>query len=112
MLSLNNQIVEGLINQKQTTYSPPEQLKELQQIKTSFEDLLHMDKYKTTYHEILLNMEDIIHLSMLRQLEAAGEKSGVSGEFDPKLLDALAKLQTSKSALKDLDEFLTHFKSA
>ncbi len=112
MLSLNNKIVEGLINRKQTTYSPPEQLKGLQQIKTSFEDQLHMDKYKTTYHEILLNMEDIIHLSMLQQLEAAGDTKGVTGELDPKLLDSLAKLQTSKSALKDLDEFLTHFKSS
>ena len=107
MLSLNNKVVEGLINRKQTTYSPPEQLKGLQQLKTSFEDQLHMDKYKTTYREILLNMEDIIHLAMLQQLEAAGDTKGAAGELDPKLLDSLAKLQTSKSALKDLDEFLT-----
>ena len=78
-------------------------------MKTKLVDNLHIEKYKNQYHNILLGTEDVLHLQMLDHLKTAIDKKTID---DPKTLSSLAQLESAKSALKDLDEFLTHFKSS
>ena len=106
MLSLNNKIVEGLASAPET---PEQLLKSVKTMKTQYVDELHIDKYKKNYHAILLDVEDILHLQMLDKIRKSIEKNTLT---DEKTLASLSQLESTKSALKDLDEFLTHFKSA
>ena len=106
MLSLNNKIVEGLASAPET---PEQLLKTVNKMKTQYVDELHIDKYKKNYHAILLDVEDILHLQMLDKIRKSIEKNTLTNE---KTLASLSQLESTKSALKDLDEFLTHFKSS
>ena len=106
MLSLNNKIVEGLTSG--TTKTPDELLKLVKTSKTKYTDDLHIDKYKKEYGAILLDVEDILHLQMLDKIKKSIEKNTLT---DEKTLASLSQLESTKSALKDLDEFLTHYKS-
>jgi len=106
MLSLNNKIVEGLTSG--TTKTPNELLKLVKTSKTKYIDDLRVDKYKKQYHQILVDVEDVLHLQMLSQIKTAVEKEKLD---DEKTLASLSQLESTKSALKDLDEFLTHFKT-
>jgi len=106
MLSLNNKIVEGLASAPET---PEQLLKTVKKMKTQYVDELHIDKYKKNYHAILLDVEDILHLQMLDKIRKSIEKNTLT---DEKTLASLSQLESTKSALKDLDEFLTHFKSS
>ena len=106
MLSLNNKIVEGLASAPET---PEQLLKSVKTMKTQYVDELHIDKYKKNYHAILLDVEDILHLQMLDKIRKSIEKNTLT---DEKTLASLSQLESTKSALKDLDEFLTHFKSS
>ena len=106
MLSLNNKVIEGLTEAPST----PKQL--LSAVATEKEKLvneLHIDKYKTQYHQMLLDVEDILHLQMLDELRTAIDKKKLR---EKETLSTLSHLESTKSALKDLDEFLTHFKSS
>jgi hypothetical protein len=107
MLSLNNKIVEGLTSG--TTKTPDDLLKLVKTSKTKYIDELRVDKYKTQYHKMLLDVEDILHLQMLSQIKTAVAKDKLD---DEKTLATLSQLESTKSALKDLDEFLTHFKTS
>ena len=78
-------------------------------MRTKLVDELHIDKYKAKYHEMLLNTEDVLHLQMLEQIKRAIDKKKLD---DTTTLSNLAQLESTKAALKDLDEFLTHFKSS
>ena len=106
MLSLNRKIVEGLTSSPET---PMQLLESVKNSKAKYIDELHIDKYKTEYHQILLDVEDIIHLQMLAKIKNAISKDKLS---DEKTLASLAQLESSKSALGDLDEFLSHYKPA
>ena len=106
MLSLNNKIVEGLASAPET---PEQLLKTVKKMKTQYVDELHIDKYKKKYSAILLDVEDILHLQMLDKIKKSIEKNTLT---DEKTLASLSQLESTKSALKDLDEFLTHFKSS
>uniref|UniRef100_A0A6C0C2U2 Uncharacterized protein n=1 Tax=viral metagenome TaxID=1070528 RepID=A0A6C0C2U2_9ZZZZ len=105
MMTLNNNIVEGLTSG--ATKTPDELLKLVQISKTKYIDDLRIDKYKKQYHQLLIETEDMLHLQMLSQIKTAVEKDKLD---DEKTLASLSKLESTKSALKDLDEFLTHFK--
>jgi len=107
MLSLNNKVVEGLTSG--TTKTPDDLLKLVKTSKTKYIDELRVDKYKTQYHKMLLDVEDILHLQMLSQIKTAVAKDKLD---DEKTLATLSQLESTKSALKDLDEFLTHFKTS
>ena len=107
MLSLNNKIVEGLTSG--TTKTPDELLKLVKTSKTKYIDDLRVDKYKKQYHQILVDVEDVLHLQMLDKIKKSIEKNTLT---DEKTLASLSNLESTKSALKDLDEFLTHFKSS
>ena len=87
--------------------TPDELLKLVQISKTKYIDDLRIDKYKKQYHQLLIETEDMLHLQMLSQIKTAVEKDKLD---DEKTLASLSKLESTKSALKDLDEFLTHFK--
>jgi len=106
MLSLNRKIVEGLTSSPET---PMQLLESVKNSKAKYIDELQIDKYKTEYHQILLDVEDIIHLQMLAKIKNAISKDKLS---DEKTLASLAQLESSKSALGDLDEFLSHYKPA
>jgi len=106
MLSLNNKIVEGLTSG--TTKTPDELLKLVKTSKTKYIDDLRVDKYKKQYHQILVDVEDVLHLQMLDKIKKSIEKNTLT---DEKTLASLSQLESTKSALKDLDEFLTHYKS-
>ena len=69
---------------------------------------LLIGKYQTKYHEMLLDIEDILHLKMLEKLKSASENDKIDSE---KTLKVVGELQNTKTALKDLDEFLTHYKT-
>jgi len=106
MLSLNNKIVEGLTSAPST---PDQLLESVKNLKSKYTDDLHIDKYKKDYHAILLDVEDILHLQMLDKIKKSIEKNTLT---DEKTLASLSQLESTKSALKDLDEFLTHFKTS
>jgi len=106
MLSLNNKVVEGLTSAPKT---PDQLIKSVKTMKTQYVDELHIDKYKKNYQAILLDVEDILHLQMLDKIKKSIEKNTLT---DEKTLASLSSLESTKSALKDLDEFLTHFKSS
>lgn len=104
MLSFNNNIMEGMTSKNMT----PDQI--IQQLKTEKEKMnnsLLIGKYQTKYHEMLLDVEDILHLKLLEKLKSAAENDKIDSE---KTLKAVGELQNAKTALKDLDEFLTHYK--
>jgi len=105
MLSFNNNIMEGMTSKSMT----PDQI--IQQLKTEKEKMnnsLLIGKYQTKYHEMLLDIEDILHLKMLENLKSASENDKIDSE---KTLKVVGELQNTKTALKDLDEFLTHYKT-
>jgi hypothetical protein len=105
MLSFNNNIMEGMTSKSMT----PDQI--IQQLKTEKEKMnnsLLIGKYQTKYHEMLLDIEDILHLKMLEKLKSASENDKIDSE---KTLKVVGELQNTKTALKDLDEFLTHYKT-
>ena len=106
MLSLNTKVIEGLsVTPKKT----PQQL--LAELKTDIQqssDTLHIVKYKTIYQEILVSVEDLLHLQMLQDLNKTIREAKV---IDTKSLEPMCKLQSCKGALKDLDEFLDAFKA-
>ena len=106
MLSINNKVIEGLTSSSSKT--PEELLELLKNTKQNLVDNLHVAKYKTLYHELLLNAEDILHLKLFEQFKIAINDGKLS---DNKTLTALSQLQNAKTALKDLDEFFEHFKS-
>jgi len=107
MLSLNNKIVEGLTSSSSSSKTPEELITLLKTTKQKLVDDLHIDKYKSQYHEMLLNAEDVLHLQILEQLKSAIGNDKLSNE---KTLILLSQLQNAKTALKDLDEFFEHFK--
>jgi hypothetical protein len=107
MMKFNRTVVEGLTSGSSST--PDQLLKDIKTMKTKLVDSLHVNKYKNEYHKILLGTEDVLHLQMLEHLKTAIDKKKID---DPKTLSSLAQLESAKSALKDLDEFLTHFKSS
>jgi hypothetical protein len=98
-LSLNNKVVEGLTNSKS---SPEEILKELQKKNKNSANNLDIKKDKSTYHDILLQLEDSFHFQMIEEM--------LNKEKTTDLTSKLSQLQAGKAALKDLDEFLTHYK--
>ena len=106
MLSLNTKVIEGLsVTPKKT----PQQL--LAELKTDIQqssDTLHIVKYKTVYQEILVSVEDLLHLQMLEDLKETIQEGKLT---DTKSMKAMCKLQNCKGALKDLDEFLDAFKA-
>lgn len=105
MLSFNNNIMEGMTSKSMT----PDQI--IQQLKTEKEKMnnsLLIGKYQTKYHEMLLDIEDILHLKILEKLKSASENDKIDSE---KTLKVVGELQNTKTALKDLDEFLTHYKT-
>jgi len=106
MLSINNKVIEGLTSSSSKT--PEELLELLKNTKQNLVDNLHVAKYKTQYHELLLNAEDILHLKLFEQFKNAINDGKLS---DTKTLTTLSQLQNAKTALKDLDEFFEHFKS-
>lgn len=106
MLSINNKVIEGLTSSSSKT--PEELLELLKNTKQNLVDNLHVAKYKTQYHELLLNAEDILHLKLFEQFKNAINDGKLS---DNKTLTTLSQLQNAKTALKDLDEFFEHFKS-
>ena len=106
MMKLNRGVVEGLTSGSSAT--PDQLLKDVKTMRTKLVDELHIDKYKAKYHEMLLNTEDVLHLQMLEQIKTAIDKKKLN---DTTTLSNLAQLESTKAALKDLDEFLTHFKS-
>ena len=106
MMKLNRSVVEGLTSGSSAT--PDQLLKDVKTMRTKLVDELHIDKYKAKYHEMLLNTEDVLHLQMLEQIKTAIDKKKLD---DTTTLSNLAQLESTKAALKDLDEFLTHFKS-
>ena len=106
MMKLNRGVVEGLTSGSSAT--PEQLLKDVKTMRTKLVDDLHIDKYKAKYHEMLLNTEDVLHLQMLEQIKTAIDKKKLD---DTTTLSNLAQLESTKAALKDLDEFLTHFKS-
>ena len=99
VLSLNNKVVEGLTNSKS---SPEEILKELQKKNKNFANNLDIKEDKSTYHDILLQLEDSFHFQMIEEM--------LNKEKTTELTSKLSQLQAGKAALKDLDEFLTHYK--
>ena len=107
MLSINNKVIEGL-TLSSSIKTPEELLELLKNTKQNLVDNLHVAKYKTQYHELLLNAEDILHLKLFEQFKIAINDGKLS---DNKTLTALSQLQNAKTALKDLDEFFEHFKS-
>ena len=107
MLSLNTKVIEGLTNSN--TKKTPQQI--LEELKTDIQqtsDTLHIVKYKTIYQEILVSVEDLLHLQMLQDLNKTIREAKV---IDTKSLEPMCKLQSCKGALKDLDEFLDAFKA-
>jgi len=108
MLSFNNKIVEGLTSSSSSAKTPEELIASLKTAKQKLADDLHTDKYKVQYHEMLLDAEDVLHLQILEQLKTAIDDDKLS---DEKTLTSLSQLQNAKTALKDLDEFLEHFKA-
>ena len=106
MMKLNRGVVEGLTSGSSAT--PDQLLKDVKTMRTKLVDELHIDKYKAKYHEMLLNTEDVLHLQMLEQIKTAIDKKKLN---DTTTLSNLAQLESTKAALKDLDEFLTQFKS-
>ena len=106
-MKLNRSVVEGLTSGSSAT--PDQLLKDVKTMRTKLVDELHIDKYKAKYHEMLLNTEDVLHLQMLEQIKTAIDKKKL---YDTTTLSNLAQLESTKAALKDLDEFLTHFKSS
>jgi len=106
MMKLNRGVVEGLTSGSSAT--PDQLLKDVKTMRTKLVDELHIDKYKAKYHEMLLNTEDVLHLQMLEQIKTAIDKKKLN---DTTTLSNLAQLESTKAALKDLDEFLTHFNS-
>ena len=99
VLSLNNKVVEGLTNSKS---SPEEILKELQKRNKNSANNLDIEEDKSTYHDILLQLEDSFHFQMIEEM--------LNKEKTTELTSKLSQLQAGKAALKDLDEFLTHYK--
>ena len=69
MLSINNKVIEGLTSSSSKT--PEELLELLKNTKQNLVDNLHVVKYKTLYHELLLNAEDILHLKLFEQFKNA-----------------------------------------
>ena len=98
-LSLNNKVVEGLTNSKS---SPEEILNELQKKNKNSANNLDIKNDKSTYHDILLQLEDSFHFQMIEEM--------LNKEKTTDLTSKLSQLQAGKAALKDLDEFLTHYK--
>lgn len=99
VLSLNNKVVEGLTNSKS---SPEEILNELQKRNKNSSNNLNIKNDKSTYHDILLQLEDSFHFQMIEEM--------LNKEKTTDLTSKLSQLQAGKAALKDLDEFLTHYK--
>ena len=108
MLSINNKVIEGLTSSSSSQQTPEKLLEALKNTKQNLVDNLHVEKYKTQYHELLLNAEDVLHLKLFEQFKTAITNNTLN---DPKTLIALSQLQNAKTALKDLDEFFEHFKS-
>lgn len=100
ILSFNNKVVEGLSN---PSSSAEDILKQLEKTNKNYAKSLDIEKEKTLYHDILLQLEDSFHFQMIEQM-LKKEKSG-------DLTNRLSKLQAGKAALKDCDEFLTHYKN-
>ena len=69
MLSINNKVIEGLTSSSSKT--PEELLELLKNTKQNLVDNLHVAKYKTQYHELLLNAEDILHLKLFEQFKSS-----------------------------------------
>ena len=105
MLSFNNNIMEGMTSKSMT---PDQIILQLKTEKEKMNNSLLIGKYQTKYHEMLLDIEDILHLKMLEKLKSASENDKIDSE---KTLKVVGELQNTKTALKDLDEFLTHYKT-
>ena len=60
---------------------------------------------------MVLVTEDIYHLAMIGTLIEAADGKGNKSILGIKTLDYLSKIQSAKTSLKDLDEFLTHYKA-
>jgi len=105
MLSLNTKVVEGLLSNKAAT--PEELLKDVKTDVQQNSDALHIAKYKSTYQEILVSVEDLLHLQMLSKLKKIIQDGKLT---DQASMETMCKLQGCKGALKDLDEFLDAFK--
>lgn len=100
VLSFNNKVVEGLSNQSS---SAKDILKQLEKSNKNRAKSLDIEKEKSIYHDILLQLEDSFHFQMIEQM--------LKKEKSDELTSQLSKLQAGKAALKDLDEFLTHYKT-
>lgn len=100
VLSFNNKVVEGLSNQSS---SAEDILKQLEKSNKNRAKSLDIEKEKSIYHDILLQLEDSFHFQMIEQM--------LKKEKSDELTSQLSKLQAGKAALKDLDEFLTHYKT-
>ena len=100
VLSFNNKVVEGLSNQSS---SAEDILKQLEKSNKNRAKSLDIEKEKSIYHDILLQLEDHFHFEMIEQM--------LKKEKSDELTSQLSKLQAGKAALKDLDEFLTHYKT-
>ena len=65
MMKLNRKVVEGMTSK--TPATADQLIEQIKTMKTKYIDKLHIDKYKTKYNKILLDVEDILHLQMLDQ---------------------------------------------
>lgn len=101
VLSFNNKVVEGLSNSSSS--SAEDILKQLEETNKNYAKSLDIEKDKSTYHDILLQLEDTFHFQMIEQM--------LKKEKPDKCVGILSKLQAGKNALKDCDEFLTHYKT-
>ena len=120
MLSLNNKIIgtmlaperEGLTGMAKAIHGEDdEMLKILEKGRHEFVELYLKNSSIEDLKEIVLVTEDIYHLAMLGKIIEAAPAKGNNTVLGPKTLDYLSKLQSAKTSLRDLDEFLTHYKA-
>ena len=107
LCSKDIKIMEGLESKKSVT-STTNLKKNIQTIKEDVEGELKIDfkNNRQNFKDSLVGLEDILHLKMLNTIQKSGGHI-----MDEKTLTSLTQLQSAKSALVDLDEFLIHFKA-
>jgi len=119
MLSLNNKIIgtmlaperEGFTRRTMTMVDVDDMLlKSLEKIRQEYVTVYLKDGTIEDLKEMVLVTEDIYHLAMIAKLTETSS-GGIKHILSTKTLDYLSKIQRAKTSLKDLDEFLTHYKA-
>ena len=119
MLSLNNKIIgtmlaperEGLTMADAVHHEDDELLKKLEKLRHEYATFLLKDASIEDYKDMILVTEDIYHIAMIGKITEAVTAKGNNSIVGTKTLDYLSKIQSAKAGLKDLDEFLTHYKA-